>query len=268
MKRALLFDCDGVLADTERDGHLVAFNRMWREHGVNWQWTLPQYAEKLKIGGGKERLSSLAQDREFRSVYKVPDSEKEWSETVAGWHRRKTDLYKELIGSGAIPGRPGVKRLAEQALDRGWALAVCSTSALASVEAVLSHVMGESTARRFSGVFAGDLVAAKKPSPDIYHLAARELGVSASNCVVVEDSRNGLLAAQAAGMTCVITQNELTKGEDFTEAAIVLSSLGEPGGEPLMIIQNRSMATPNTIFTVDDLEQVLRTDRSDPNGGV
>jgi HAD superfamily hydrolase (TIGR01509 family) len=268
VKRALLFDCDGVLADTERDGHLVAFNRMWREHGVNWQWTLPQYAEKLKIGGGKERLASLAQDREFRSVYKVPDSEEEWSETVAGWHRRKTDLYKELIGSGAIPGRPGVKRLAEQALERGWALAVCSTSALTSVEAVLTHVMGESTARRFSGVFAGDLVAAKKPSPDIYHLAARELGVSASNCVVVEDSRNGLLAAQAAGMTCVITQNELTKSEDFTEAAIVLSSLGESGGEPLMIIQNRSMATPNTIFTVDDLEQVLRTDRSDPNGGV
>ena len=75
MTKALIFDCDGVLADTEADGHLVAFNQMWREQGVNWQWNLEQYAEKVKIGGGKERMFSLGRDDDFRTIYDVPDSD-------------------------------------------------------------------------------------------------------------------------------------------------------------------------------------------------
>jgi HAD superfamily hydrolase (TIGR01509 family) len=256
VKRALIFDCDGVLADTERDGHLVAFNRTWREAGVDWQWSLAQYAEKLKIGGGKERLASLARDRDFRDAYDVPDSPDEWARTVAGWHTRKTELYKELIASGAIPGRPGVKRLASEAHHRGWLLAVCSTSALPSVQAVLQHVMGEELAGQFAGVFAGDIVAAKKPAPDIYHVAAETLHIDPARCVVVEDSRNGLLAANAAGMICVVTQNDLTKDEDFTEAAIVVSSLGDPEGEQMTVLQNRSQARPTQFFRVDDLERM------------
>ena len=262
MKRALIFDCDGVLADTERDGHLVAFNQMWREAGVAWQWSLDQYAEKLKIGGGKERLSSLAKDDDFRAAYDVPESESEWSNTVGGWHKLKTELYKQLIDSGAIPGRPGVRRLAREAHDRGWVLAVCSTSALASVQAVLLYVMGAELAGQFSGVFAGDIVAAKKPAPDIYNIAAATLHLDPAACVVIEDSRNGLLAARAAGMSCIITQNDLTKGEDFTGAAIVLSSLGDPDGEPLTVVDNRSQASPARAFTVDDLERI------GPNGGL
>lgn len=256
MKKALLFDCDGVLADTERDGHLVAFNRMWREQGVNWQWSLEQYADKVKIGGGKERMASLAKDDDFRAVYAVPDSEETWWNTVAGWHKRKSEIYKELIASGAIPGRPGVKRLAKEALANGWILAVCSTSALPSVQAVLTHVMGEDLAGQFAGVFAGDMVKAKKPAPDVYNLAAEKLGLDPANCVVVEDSRNGLLAARAAGMTCIITQNDLTKEEDFSEAAIVLSSLGDPAGEQAVVVQNRTEARPEGFFSVNDLEKV------------
>jgi HAD superfamily hydrolase (TIGR01509 family) len=269
VKRALIFDCDGVLADTERDGHLVAFNQMWREAGVNWQWNLPQYAEKLKIGGGKERLTSLAKDEAFRSAYHVPDSESEWSSTVAGWHKRKTEIYKELIASGKIPGRPGVKRLANEALQQGWLLVVCSTSALPSVQAVL--VLGEELATQFAGVFAGDVVAAKKPAPDIYNIAAETLHIDAGRCVVVEDSRNGLLAAKAAGMTCIITQNDLTREEDFSEAAIVLSSLGDPQGEQLTVMQNRSHARPTGFFTVHDLAQMGFADDSTSvsrNGGL
>ncbi len=256
MKKALIYDCDGVLADTERDGHLVAFNRMWREQGVNWQWTVQQYIEKLKIGGGKERMASLGRDDDFRAVYHVPDSEDEWRNTVAGWHKRKSAIYQELIASGALPGRPGVKRLAEEALGKGWTLVVCSTSALDSVKAVLTHVMGEDTASKFAGVLAGDIVKAKKPAPDIYNLAAEKLDLDPANCVVVEDSRNGLLAAKAAGMTCVVTVNEITKDEGFSEAAIVLSCLGDPGGERAIVIQNRTAARPAGYFTADDLEAV------------
>jgi HAD superfamily hydrolase (TIGR01509 family) len=258
MTKALIFDCDGVLADTERDGHLAAFNQMWREKGVNWQWSLAQYAEKVKIGGGKERMFSLGQDDDFRAIYLVPASQDAWWEIVADWHKRKTEIYKELIASGAIPGRPGVKRLAEAALARGWTLAVCSTSALSSVQAVVQHVMGDETAAKFASVFAGDMVKAKKPAPDVYNLAVEKLALDPAGCVVVEDSRNGLLAAVAAGMTCVVTFNQLTHAEDFKEAAIVLSSLGDPGGEETVVVQNRTTADPQGYFSFEDLEKVLR----------
>ena len=258
MKRALLFDCDGVLADTEKDGHLVAFNKMWREKGVKWQWSAAQYADKVKkIGGGKERMASLAKDADFRAVHPVPDSEPAWADEVAGWHKRKTEIYKELIASGAIPGRPGVKRLSEEALAKGWTVAVCSTSALPSVQEVLNFVMGPETAAKFAGVFAGDMVKAKKPAPDVYNLAVEKLGLDPANCVVVEDSRNGLLAAKAAHMKCVVTVNELTADEAFDEADIVLSSLGDPDGEQMTVIANRSGAQPKGFFTVNDLERVL-----------
>ncbi len=253
---ALIFDCDGVLADTERDGHLVAFNQMWREQGVNWQWTLDQYAEKLKIGGGKERIASLARDADFRAAFSVPASDEAWLATVAEWHKRKSDIFKQLVMSGALPGRPGVKRLAQEARDRGWTLAVCSTSALASVQAVLQTVMGEPLAAGFAAVFAGDIVKAKKPAPDIYNHAADTLGLSHRDCVVIEDSRNGLLAATAAGMACIITQNALTEREDFSEAALVVDSLGDPG-QPARVIVTRSPVQPSGMVTVADLEAVV-----------
>jgi HAD superfamily hydrolase (TIGR01509 family) len=256
MSRALIFDCDGVLADTERDGHLVAFNRMWREQGVNWQWTVEQYAEKLKIGGGKERIASLAKDADFRAAYQVPESDEEWQSIVAGWHKRKSAIFQELVMSGALPGRPGVKRLTREALDAGWTLAVCSTSAQASVQAVLDSVVGVDLARRFAGVFAGDIVKAKKPAPDIYNYAADHLELTHRDCVVVEDSRNGLQSATAAGMTCVVTYNALTQGEDFSEAALVVSSLGD-AGEPATVAANRSQARPSGMVTVKDLEAIL-----------
>jgi HAD superfamily hydrolase (TIGR01509 family) len=255
--KTLIFDCDGVLADTERDGHLVAFNRMWREYGVNWQWDLAQYASKVKIGGGKERMASLGRDADFRAVYDVPASEDEWWATVAGWHKRKSEIYKEMIAAGALPGRPGVKRISEEALAAGWQLAVCSTSSLSSVRAVVDHVMGKALAAKFAGIFAGDMAKAKKPDPAIYLLALEKLQLSPAECVVVEDSRNGLLAATAAGLRCIITVNDLTRDEDFREAALVVTSLGDPGGERTIVLANRTPAAPGDYMTVGDLEQVL-----------
>lgn len=260
MSRALIFDCDGVLADTERDGHLVAFNQMWREQGVNWQWSLEQYAVKLKIGGGKERIASLANDADFRAAYPVPAAGDDWLNVVAGWHKRKSDIFKELVMSGAMPARPGVRRLAQEAHDTGWVLAVCSTSAQASVQAVLDSVMGKELSSKFAGVFAGDIVKAKKPAPDIYNHAADALGLAHKDCVVVEDSRNGLLAATAAGMACVVTTNGLTEREDFAEAALVVDSLGDPG-VPARVIANRSPAKPAGMVTVADLEAVVAAAR-------
>ena len=258
MKKALIFDCDGVLADTEQFGHLPAFNRMWKEMGVPWEWSVEEYGRKLKIGGGKERMASLLQEPAFLAAFPAcPADEQARKEMIATWHKRKSAIYKEIVLSGKIPPRSGVRRLSEEALAAGWTLAVASTSAKESVDAVLHHAMGEDTAMRFSLVLAGDVVKAKKPAPDIYLLSARELGVSPADCIVVEDSNNGLLAAAAAGMKCVVTVCGYTRGEDFSHAAIVLTCLGDPGGEFCDVLKNRSAARPAGYFQVQDLERVL-----------
>ncbi len=257
MSNVLLFDCDGVLADTERYGHLPAFNQMWEEFNVPWKWSEQQYGEKLKIGGGKERMASLFTDPEFLGVYDCPDSQEQRMDLVKQWHERKTALYKETIRGGEIPPRPGVKRLAEQVLDEGWIVGICSTSALESVLAVLRHTMGEATAEKISLVLAGDMVKAKKPSPEIYQTAAKELQVAPEQCVVIEDSRNGLLAAVGAGMKCLITVNGYTCQEDFSEAALVVSCLGDPDREQCEVISNRCNATVDRCISVANLEQVL-----------
>jgi len=257
MSKVLLFDCDGVLGDTEQHGHLPAFNQMWRELGVPWEWTVEEYGRKLKIGGGKERMSSLFLEPDFLRAFSVPEGEQERKDLIASWHKRKSAIYKEIVNSGHIPPRPGVKRLVEEALAAGWTLGVASTSAQESVEAVLRRAVGEQTAGRFALVLAGDVVKAKKPAPDIYLLAAERLGVTPAECVVVEDSNNGLMAAVTAGMKCVVTVSGYTREEDFSQADIVLSCLGDPGGEVAIVLQNRSTARPRECFTVADLEVLL-----------
>jgi HAD superfamily hydrolase (TIGR01509 family) len=258
MSKVLIFDCDGVLGDTEQFGHLPAFNQMWKEMSVPWSWSVEEYGRKLKIGGGKERMASLFRDPAFLKAWpECPADEAARAQLVAAWHKRKTAIYKEIINSGRIPPRSGVKRLSEEALGKGWTLAVASTSAEESVRAVLGHAMGTQTAARFSLVLAGDCVKAKKPAPDIYLLAAEKLGVSPAECVVVEDSNNGVEAAASARMKCVVTVSSYTRDEDFSHAAIVLSALGDPGGETCEVLENRSAAKPDGAFRVADLESVL-----------
>jgi HAD superfamily hydrolase (TIGR01509 family) len=258
MKKALIFDCDGVLGDTEQFGHLVAFNQMWKDLGVPWQWSVEEYGRKLKIGGGKERMSSLFAEPAFLQAWPAaPASESERRDAVAAWHKRKTEIYKEIISSGRIPARSGVKRLSEEALANGWLLAVASTSAPEAVSAVLRHAMGEATAARFSAVLAGDVVKAKKPAPDIYLMAARELDVAPECCVVVEDSNNGVESAYSAKMKSVVTVSSYTRDEDFSHASIVLTCLGDPDGERCEVIENRSEAQPSDYFRASDLEAVL-----------
>lgn len=220
--RALVFDCDGVLADTERDGHRPAFNATFDAFGVPVVWDVEEYGRLVEIGGGKERMGSL---------FSGPLAGSEWDgdeesrkATLAAWHKDKTARYIELIDSGAIPGRPGVRELAQEAADAGILLACASTSAEASVRAVLRNVMGEELAGRFA-VFAGDVVPAKKPAPDIYLHAVQHLGVEPGEAVAVEDSGIGCKAAVTAGLTTVITTSAYTAADDFTGAALVVPSL-------------------------------------------
>jgi HAD superfamily hydrolase (TIGR01509 family) len=251
---ALIFDCDGVLSDTERYGHLPAFNKTFEEAGLPVQWTEDEYAEKLKIGGGKERMASLFTD-EFVREHDLPADPEGQKGLLAQWHKTKTAHFKQLVADGKLPGRPGIRRIIADALDAGWTVAVASTSAEESVRAVLEHAAGKEAADRIR-VFAGDIVPAKKPDPSIYVLARERLGVGPQDAIVVEDSRNGLLAAVGAGLRCVVTVSGYTRDEDFGEAALVVTSLGD-AGEPAAVIANRSGADPGELVTLADLQAIL-----------
>jgi HAD superfamily hydrolase (TIGR01509 family) len=248
---ALIFDCDGVLADTERDGHRPAFNQTFADVGLPVRWSESEYAEKLRIGGGKERMASLLTE-DFVREHGLPADAEGQRELLADWHRRKTAIYTDMVQAGRLPARPGIARVTEEALEGGWALAVASTSAEASVRAVLEHVVGTATAARFA-VFAGDVVPAKKPDPAIYVLALERLGLDPGEALVVEDSRNGLLAAVGAGLRCVVTVSSYTTDEAFGEAVLVVTSLGDPG-EPARVLANRGGARPSDLVTLADLD--------------
>jgi HAD superfamily hydrolase (TIGR01509 family) len=250
----LLFDCDGVLADTERFGHLPAFNATFAAEGLPVRWSEEEYGEKLKIGGGKERMASLLTP-DFVAAQGLPTDPEGQQELLRRWHRRKTEAYKELVASGVMPGRPGIARIIEDARAAGWTVAVASTSAEESVRAVLEHVVGPQAAQGIA-ILAGDVVPAKKPDPAIYRLALERTGSSPEETLVVEDSRNGLLAAVGAGLRCLVTVSSYTKDEDFSEAVLVTSSLGDLD-EPMRVLANRSPARPGAYITLDDLQACL-----------
>jgi HAD superfamily hydrolase (TIGR01509 family) len=249
----LLFDCDGTLADTERFGHLPAFNQAFREFGLPVEWSAEEYGRRLLIGGGKERLASLLTADFVRAAGLPEDAEAQRAE-VARWHRRKTEIYVEMVEAGRLPPRPGVRRVIAAALDADWTLGVASTSAEASVRAILESVAGPDGAARFALVLAGDVVARKKPAPDIYELALERLGTPPADVLVVEDSRNGLLAAAGAGLACLVTVNGYTVDEDVAEAGLVVTSLGDPDGELTTVLHNRTAARPGPFVTLADLE--------------
>ena len=256
---ALIFDCDGVLADTERYGHLPAFNETFAAFGLPVRWSDAEYAQRVLIGGGKERMASLLTP-EFVAANHLPTDRAAQAEMLAQWHRHKTATYTAMVADGAMPARPGIARIVEEAAAAGWQLAVASTSAEPSVRAVLEHAVGSERTKDFT-VFAGDVVPAKKPDPAIYRLAIGRLDLRPEQAVVVEDSANGLRAALGAGLACVVTVSTYTAAEDFTGASLVVSSLGDPGGEAATVLADPLDIGPGTAVRVTDLATVLERAR-------
>lgn len=218
---ALIFDCDGVLVDTERDGHRVAFNQAFAEKGLDFQWDIDHYGDLLKIAGGKERMR-----RYFNDVGWPPGASHQ-DAFIEDLHKLKTDRFMAIISSGRLPLRPGIARLVDEAITAGVTLAVCSTSNERAVTLVVESMLGADRKAHFAGIFAGDMVARKKPDPAVYHLACDELHLDAAGCVVVEDSENGLLAAKAAGMRCIVTISAYTGAENFSTADRVVRNLND-----------------------------------------
>lgn len=231
--KALIFDCDGVLADTERDGHRVAFNKAFAQKGLLVEWDVELYGRLLEVSGGKERM------KHYFDAHGWPGGIADRDALIKDLHKLKTDFFMQIIESGELPLRPGVARLVDEAIAANVQLAVCSTSHERAVNLVVERLLGPQRKARFAVILAGDVVSKKKPDPEIYNLACRKLDLSPSECVVVEDSRNGLLAAKAAGMYCVVTTNGYTKDEDFNEADLVVSELGDEPNVQATLMQIR-----------------------------
>ncbi len=222
--QAVFFDQDGVIIDTERDGHRVSFNMTFKEFGFADEWDVDYYHELLQIAGGKERMKHHLQTKGFGKAVKP----RKMDELIKDMHKRKTALFVELIESGKLPLRPGIHRFMKEAMDAGLQIGVCTTSNEQAANAIAEKILSDI---KFAFVLAGDVVAKKKPDPEIYNLALAKTGLKPEEVIVVEDSRNGVLAGKAAGMRVVATTNVYTEKEDVSDADIIVTCLGDPDGE-------------------------------------
>lgn len=251
--KALIFDCDGVLAETERDGHRVAFNTAFEENGITAKWSVEEYGKLVNISGGKERMVAY-----FNKHPNIISNEQINGNYIQKLHKRKTQVFMEMSAKGKLPSRLGIKRIIKEAHDEGVLLFVCSTSHKKSVSELLRSNLGEEYLKWFTELLCGDIVTNKKPSPDIYNLVREKYALKGTECFVVEDSRNGLLAAKAAGMNCLVTPSFYSLNEDFTEADLVVSSLGEPGLNEFHIIKNKMKFNQNIKYiTIQNLRKML-----------
>ena len=247
---ALIFDVDGTLAETERDGHRVAFNAAFRDAGLDWHWDVATYGELLAVTGGKERMLHYL-ERHRGGAAALPDA----AARIASVHATKTRHFAALVAAGRLPLRPGVARLIAEARAAGLALAIATTTTAENVTALLRHGLADDAPSWFEVIAAGDVVPRKKPAPDVYLYALERLGIPPSACLAFEDSENGLRASLGAGIATVVTRGDYTRDEDFSGATSVLECLGDPGVPAGHVV---GAAPRGTFVTLDDLRAWTR----------
>lgn len=233
MLKALLFDVDGTLADTERDGHRIAFNMAFAKAGLDWHWDEALYGELLAVTGGKERMKFFVKNHR-------PDADHpELELQIVELQKSKTAFYTELLSTGKIPLRSGVERILNEAREAGLRLAIVTTTTPENVTALLTHTLGKESIDWFEVIAAGDIVPAKKPAPDIYTYTLEKMNLQPEECLAFEDSRNGICSTNGANIPTLVTINEYTAEDDFTGAICVLSELGEPNQGAIKVHQGQ-----------------------------
>lgn len=232
MDRGIIFDVDGTLSETE-ETHRRAFNRAFTGAGLGWHWDPALYRQLLEVTGGKERIRYYVEA--FGGTGIPPDA---LDAVIPALHAAKTKHYTAIVSGGEVSLRPGVRELLEDARSRGFRLAIATTTTPANVDALLSATLGND--HYFEAICAGDSVVNKKPAPDVYALALATLGLPAGACAAIEDSRNGLLSAVAAGIATVVTPGLYTSGQRFDEAALVIDDLAATDFEEIYRLTSRA----------------------------
>ncbi|MDE2118535.1 MAG: HAD-IA family hydrolase [Betaproteobacteria bacterium] len=220
--KAIIFDVDGTLADTE-DAHRIAFNKAFAESHLGWNWDAALYDKLLKVTGGKERIKYFVETC-------LPGFQKpaDYDGFVKHLHAVKTGHYNAMLREGRIPLRPGIKRLIAEAKQAGLKLAIATTTSPENVATLLRQGLGNNGEALFDAIGCGDIVPHKKPAPDIYYWVLQQLHLNASDCIALEDSENGLRSSLAAGIKTFVIVNHYTRNQDFTGAAAVFDDLNDP----------------------------------------
>lgn len=246
--KAILWDMDGVLADTERDGHRIAFNIAFQEYNIDHTiWDIDTYGKLLKVGGGKERMKYHFDQIGWPTLYKNYNDEEKWN-LLKQLHLRKTEIFNNMIQSNTIPLRSGVLRIIDDAINNNITLAVCSTSSEFAVRNLVKTLMGMERYESFT-IFAGDMVQRKKPNPDIYLLAIDTLQLNKEYCIIIEDSEIGSQAAHGANVCCLVTKSSYTKNENFNTAIMIVNELGE--------YNNENTDNNNDVVTLETLKECI-----------
>lgn len=219
--KAIIFDVDGTLADTE-DAHRIAFNQAFADNHLPWNWDVALYDKLLKVTGGKERIKYFVED--FLTGYARPT---DFEEFVKHLHKVKTAHYTAMLAAGRIPLRPGIKQLMDEAREAGILLAIATTTSPENVAGLLEVGLGKDWRNYFASIGCGDIVPQKKPAPDIYLWVLDQLKLGPHDCIALEDSNNGLRSALAAGIKTYVTTNPYTHRQDFAGAAGIFDDLSD-----------------------------------------
>lgn len=245
--KALIFDVDGTLANTERNGHLVAFNLAFEKLGLNWHWSNELYCQLLKVTGGQLRIKYYIKN--YKPEFKCDAIDVFVKET----HALKTKIYTYLMDAGDIPLRTGVTRLLNEARKAGLRLAIATTTTPINVDSLIANTLGRDTLAWFEVIGTGDVVSNLKPAGDIYHWVIEKMNLKADECIAFEDSHNGIVSATNANLKTLVTINEYTESHSFEDAMVVLNHLGNPN-KPFAIIKGD--ATDATYVNVNYLKEL------------
>jgi len=251
--QAVLFDVDGTLADTEALGHRPAYNRAFRSLNLPFRWGPKLYRRLLKQPGGRERLKFYLQHYQPDLGPEAEEAQQNLDAWVAKVHALKSHYFKRYMRRGRVPLRPGIARLMREARQTGVRLAIVTNASLKTLKPVLRYSMGPELAAEVEVIASGEEVPNKKPAPDLYRLAMQRLQLQPHECIALEDSEMGLEAAAAAGVAAVVTINRDTLEQDFSEAALVVGCLGEPGA-PTQVLKGQIKGLP--WVTIDTLREL------------